>query len=378
MKLTFFSNFFNSHQLPVALELAGNNAVDYTFVSLVKTDGVIGRSSLDFNYPFVIRAYESSESAELAMCHAIEDDVVIFGDMAGNEQYVKARAKTGRQFFRYAERLLKRGDWWRFAPPKMYRTWDRFGRYADSAMHVLCASAFTARDLALSGFPTEKCLKWGYFPEVSVRPRDQRVAANGLSLCSAQRLIPWKRVDLQIELVSRLKRDGYPCRLCIAGDGPERSNLEAMARRLNVDSQVQFLGSMSHEATLDLMGSNDVFLATSNRKEGWGATVNESMASGCCVIASDEMGSAPFLIKDGFNGLLFASEDSDSLYRSAKKLVVHPGRIGEMGERAQRTLRAEWSPREAAKRLVDFSLGLLQRKCVAYEDGPLSMAPEAI
>lgn len=378
MKLTFFSNFFNNHQLPVALELAGNNAVDYTFVSLLKTDGVIGRSSLDFNYPFVIRAYESSESAELAMRHAIEDDIVVFGDMAGKEQYVKARAKTGRHFFRYSERLLKRGDWWRFAPPKMYRTWDRFGRYSDSPVHVLCASAFTARDLALSGFPTEKCLKWGYFPEASVRPRGQRVAAGGLSLCSAQRLIPWKRVDLQIELVSRLKRDGYPCRLCIAGDGPERPNLEAMARRLDVDSLVQFLGSMSHEATLDLMSSNDVFLATSNRKEGWGATVNESMASGCCVIASDEMGSVPFLIKDGFNGLLFASEDPNSLYCSAKKLVEHPGHIGEMGERARRTLQAEWSPQEAARRLVEFSRGLLQRKCVAYEDGPLSMAPEAI
>lgn len=374
MKLTLFSNFFNRHQLPVALELVGNNGIDFTFVSLLKTDGEIGRDSLDNDYPFVVRAYESPESAELAMYHATEDDLVVFGDMAGKEQYVKARAKTGRPFFRYAERLLKRGDWWRFAPPKIYRTWDRFGRYAGSPMHVLCASAFTARDLALSGFPTEKCLKWGYFPEVSVHPGKQHSAGHELALCSAQRLIPWKRVDLQIELVSRLKQEGCPCVLYIAGDGPERSNLEAMARRLNVDSLVQFLGNMPHEAILDLMNSNDVFLATSNRKEGWGATVNEAMTSGCCVIASNEMGSAPFLIKGDFNGLLFTSEDSDSLFRSIKKLIEYPDRIREMGNRAQRTLQTEWSPQEAAKRLVDFSQGLLQGERILYESGPLSRA----
>lgn len=168
MRVTFFSNFFNSHQLPLAREFAAMDGVEYAFVSLLETEGAVGRSPLDHDYPFVLREYDGEAEAERAMRHAVGDDVVVFGDMAGKERYVRARAETGRLFFRYSERLLKRGDWWRFAPPKIYRTWDRFGRYRDANMYVLCASAYTARDLAMFGFPVEKCLKWGYFPDVEV------------------------------------------------------------------------------------------------------------------------------------------------------------------------------------------------------------------
>lgn len=118
--------------------------VEYTFVSLLRTEDSVGRSSLDLVYPFVLREYDGPKEASMAMDHAISDDVVVFGDMAGKEQYVRARANTGKLFFRYAERILKRGDWWRFVPPKFYRTWNRFGRYSNSNMYVLCASAYTA------------------------------------------------------------------------------------------------------------------------------------------------------------------------------------------------------------------------------------------
>ena len=141
MRITFFSNFLNVHQLPLANEFNAMEGVDYTFVSLLATDGMVGRSSLDDDYGFVVKEYESDAGAELAMRHAVEDDIVVFGDMAGKEQYVRERGRTGKPFFRYAERLLKRGDWWRFVPPKIYRKWNRFGSYKNDEMRVHCASA---------------------------------------------------------------------------------------------------------------------------------------------------------------------------------------------------------------------------------------------
>lgn len=354
LRVTFFSNYFNSHQLPLALELCGIEGVEYTFVSLLKEGHAVGRASLDNEYPFVVKEYEGPEEALIAMRHALEDDIVVFGDMAGKERYVRARARTGLLFFRYAERLLKRGDWWRFVPPKRYRTWNMFCRYKKANMFVLCASAYTARDLSLFGFPSEKCLKWGYFPEVQLFPRKVPFDKRVLTMCSAQRLISWKRVNLQIELACKLKREGYAFKLYIAGDGAEREELEEMTRRLEVDTSVSFLGELSHKEVLSLMRSSNVFLATSDRNEGWGATINEAMASGCCVVASDEMGAVPYLIEDGVNGMAVKGASSESFYSAVEKLAT-TSEADYVSRAAVETIAGRWSAKNAVERLLRFA-----------------------
>ena len=354
MRITFFSNFFNTHQLPLAREFSTMGGVDYTFVSLMKTDGMVGRDSLDYEYPFVLREYEGERQASEALNHALEDDVVIFGDMSGKEQYVRARAKTGKHFFRYSERLLKRGDWWRFVPPKIYRPWDRFGRYKNANMHVLCASAYTARDLELFGFPSKKCLKWGYFPDVEIFDAPRKTLQGYKTLCSAQRLIALKRVDMQIRLASRLKRAGYAFRLRIAGDGSERKKLEKLTVKLDVMDCVEFLGELTHDETIELMRENEIFLATSNRKEGWGATVNEAMASGCCVVASDSMGSVPYLIEDRVSGVIYKEGDEADLYSRTAQLFNGDTDACALSRGAVDRMRDAWSASSAANTLVDM------------------------
>ena len=376
MRISFFSNFFNAHQLPVALALFGDPRVDYSFVSLLGDVDVVGRASLDDQYPFVVAAYRGEDQRREAMRHALDDDVVVFGDLAGHEEYIEARAKTGKPFMRYAERLLKRGDWWRFAPPKRYRTWKRFGKYAGRDMSVLCSSAFTARDLSMFGFPVEKCLKWGYFPQVELYSIEMRMREHPWdgSLCSVQRLIPYKRVDMQVRMVAALKEQGLYARLTIAGDGPERAELEALARELGVDDRVTFAGQLDPDGVRALMHSSDIFLATSNRKEGWGATVNEGMAAGCVVVASNEMGSAPFLLREGENGLLFDSGDEADLAAKVRQALGDEGASRRLQAGAVATIANEWGAESAAKRLVAYCEAMLGGERLRFEDGPMSPA----
>ena len=359
--------------------------VDYTFVSLLSVDGIVGRSSLDNEYPFVLKEYENAEASTLAMRHVLEDEIVVFGDMAGKERYVRARAETGKPFFRYAERLLKRGDWWRFALPKIYRTWDRFGRYKNANMRVLCASAYTARDLSMFGFPTDKCLKWGYFPQTQIQ--DQPTESNNQlprykALCSAQRLIPWKRVDLQLHALQRTLAHGFETHLTIAGDGPERAKLEALSQKLGLTDHVTFLGEISHSDVLKLMQDNGIFLATSNRNEGWGATINEAMSMSCCVIASEEMGSVPYLIQDGKNG--FSTSEGESVSNKILQALLNPELTRKLGERAKKTVDGAWSAREAAFRFAKFANYVSENGVVELTDyqiwpmGPLSCAEECV
>ena len=373
MRVTFFSNFFNAHQLPLALEFTKMEDVEYTFVSLLETDGVVGRSCLDDSYSFVLKEYSGASEKSRAMRHALEDELVVFGDMAGKENYVKARAKTGKLFFRHAERLLKRGDWWRFVPLKQYRTWDMFTRYKDANMYVLCASAYTARDLSMFGFPVKKCLKWGYFPEVKVleEPGDCNLVSRDKVLCSAQRLISLKRVDLQIDALQHLVSDGYDLHLYIAGDGPERAKLEKRAELLGIAENVKFLGQLDREGVSKLMRESSIFLATSNRKEGWGATINEAMAAGCCVIASEDMGSVPFLIRNDCNGFSFAG-GVDGLVAKLQIALNPVSCLPDMGKAAAKTIFADWDASSAAKHLIDVFLSSSKGEPAFPSEGPAS------
>lgn len=377
ISITFISNFFNAHQEPVASSLASCNGIDYTFISLEDAAGMAGRENLDRKYPYVLRAYESDNAAAQAMEHAIKDDIVVFGNVDNIEGYIRERARTDKPFFRYSERLLKRGDWWGYMPPKRWRTWNRFSRYKDSNFYVLCASAFTSRDLAMFGFPVERCYKWGYFPQVSDCKTGERVPklSGKVKLCSAQRLVPLKHVDLQIEAVALLMEHGYEVELSIAGDGECRHDLEKLAAERGVQARVHFLGSLSHGDTLSMMGSSDIFLATSDRHEGWGATVSEAMASRCAIVASDLIGSVPYLIRDGIDGFVFKSCDAESLACALVKLCKDYGLVQHMGESACERITSQWSASTAADRLIEFSCACLRGGPLpTFEEGPLSRA----
>lgn len=55
-------------------------------------------------------------------------------------------------------------------------------------------------------------------------------------------------------------------------------------------------------------------LTTSDRFEGWGAVANESLANGCVLVASDAIGSSPYLISDGVNGFMFKSASTKTSF----------------------------------------------------------------
>ncbi|MGI8518890.1 MAG: glycosyltransferase [Acidimicrobiia bacterium] len=101
-------------------------------------------------------------------------------------------------------------------------------------------------------------------------------------LIAVGRLIPSKRFELAIGVLRRLRQD-IDAELLIAGDGPERSRLETLAR----DLPVSFLGHVSNRHALaDLLRSADVLLMTSN-SEGHPNAVLEAVACGIAVVATD-------------------------------------------------------------------------------------------
>ena len=376
-RISLFSNYLNEHMLPLCLAFCDLEDVEFTFVALRESGGNAGKTNMNEVYPFVLREYESDAAAEESMRHALDDDIVIFGALSDKPQYLDARLKHGKLSFRAAERLLKRGLWWRFAPPKLHRTRKTFLQYREAPLYVLCMSAYMGYDLSLSGWPDGRCFRWGYFPAPGPAG-DAFPDDGGAKLLWTARMVDWKKPLEALRLAKELKSLGYPFHLTMAGDGPLLPKLEAYVSANGLDDVVDLPGMLPGPDTKLLMARSDIFLATSTREEGWGAAVNEAMGAGCAVVASASMGSAPYLVDDGETGLLY-----DDLDRSGADLLAKTRRLlddrpyaQQLSVRAKESINGLWSAGTAATRLVQLADALSEERVGRlFSSGPCSPDP---
>jgi glycosyltransferase involved in cell wall biosynthesis len=149
-----------------------------------------------------------------------------------------------------------------------------------------------------------------------------------LVLLSLAALIPRKGLDLVLEAVALLGREGRRPRLWVAGDGPLRHALEAQARRFDLGGQVEFLGERRDAP--DLLAGCDVFVLAS-RREGMGVAALEAMAASRPVVCSAVGGLATAVV-EGRTGLLFPPGDVGALAGALGRIL----RDGELRERLGR------------------------------------------
>jgi glycosyltransferase involved in cell wall biosynthesis len=123
-------------------------------------------------------------------------------------------------------------------------------------------------------------------------------------LLYAGQLIPRKRVHILIEAVGQLAaEDRAKLRLEIVGDGPERTNLEDLAKQLN--APVTFHSRVPHEQLLEKMRRCTMYVQASEL-EGHPKTVLEAMAAGTAVVTADAPGMD--VVNHGVNGLRLSPE----------------------------------------------------------------------
>lgn len=149
------------------------------------------------------------------------------------------------------------------------------------------------------------------------------VPDEGQDIVSVGRLVAKKGFDLLIRAFARLDRPGL--RLRIAGDGPERERLIALARSEGASDRIDFLGSRPHEECLALIRSAAIFAlpcrtsATGDR-DGIPVVLMEAMAAGKPVVAG-ALESIAELIDDGRSGLLVPPDDVAALAAALDRLA---------------------------------------------------------
>jgi glycosyltransferase involved in cell wall biosynthesis len=135
------------------------------------------------------------------------------------------------------------------------------------------------------------------------------------------------------------------------------------------------LGVLSADQARTELELSQIMVATSDRNEGWGAVINEGMASGCAVVASHLMGSVPYLINDGENGLVFESGNADDLYEKVEYLLTNQDVCRNLSTNAYNTVSENWNGKTAAEKLCEvFRAYLNGNTAFAYDSGICSHA----
>ncbi len=164
------------------------------------------------------------------------------------------------------------------------------------------------------------------------------------------RLIPKKQPLLLLEAFRRVRED-RPCSLLVVGSG----ELEEAMRRKIRDEQipdVYFAGFMGQTDLPRAYASADILVLPSIRHETWGMVVAEAMNFGLPIIASDKVGSAADLVRNGVNGYVVSALDPSELTSRLDELVSDSELRKGFGQQSLEIV-TRWNNDEAAKGVLD-------------------------
>lgn len=385
MKVAFVSEYLFHHLLPLSLEMANRPGVEFKFVAWKGiTDEFQKKTydSFDYKYPFVIRMYESDELRREGERCIMDADILVCGGLI---PLVYDRIKAKKITFIRTERYRKpMGDNdLEFRKLTVRNHINRFigaclhhHRTANKCVYYLAASAFLKQDLndpIKNGRPV---YKWGYFPafpDMALEEVERKEVGSPLRLIYCGRMIRWKCPDYPLRALSSLINGGIDARLTMIGDGYMKETLQDLARSLDVEEKVSFLGPVPAKDIQEKMKEHDIFLFPSNASEGWGVVLNEAMGVGLAPIVCEKIGAAPFLIKDGVNGLLFKEENVDDMIEKTVYLATHRERIKEISIEAYKRIHLEYNAEVAAERLLKLYECIKEGKPTPYIDGICSL-----
>jgi glycosyltransferase involved in cell wall biosynthesis len=153
-----------------------------------------------------------------------------------------------------------------------------------------------------------------------VRPPDDAITPEmrDTTITAMGRLSYEKGFDLLLYAFASVAARHPAWRLRIYGEGPLRSELEELARRLELSERVSFPGFTNRPAAA--MRQSDLFVLPS-RSEGFGNVLTEAMACGLAVVSFDCPSGPRHIIRDGFDGVLVPPRDVPALASALDHLM---------------------------------------------------------
>ncbi|MBN1285769.1 MAG: glycosyltransferase family 4 protein [Anaerolineae bacterium] len=175
-------------------------------------------------------------------------------------------------------------------------------------------------------------------------PREALAARLGIKpsdalLGTVCRLVPQKGIDHALRAFWYVAKAFPTAHFVVTGDGPERPRLEELARGLEMDPRVHFLGW--RDKPYDIIAALDGLVVPS-QWEGFGMVLLEAMALRVPIIAS-RVSAIPEVIVDGQTGILVTPGDEDALASAISLFLEDPYLAQEMGSAGRERLESHFT-----------------------------------
>lgn len=225
-----------------------------------------------------------------------------------------------------------------------------------------CVDLFLARSQTLAdqlvtrGCPPERIrLNRTSVPVPEISMPNGPLRKGRVRLLQACRFIPKKGLDISLKALSILVAQGMDVTLDLAGDGPERGALEAMARELNLEDRINFLGFLPNQELLARLPDYSLFVhpsrvTASGDREGIPNSMLEAMAYGLPVVATGHSG-IPEAISHGVEGLLVEQDDPAGLAQAISTVLEDGTFYRRMSTAARTRIEQDFSSRRAIAEL---------------------------
>jgi glycosyltransferase involved in cell wall biosynthesis len=207
------------------------------------------------------------------------------------------------------------------------------------ARQIICVSEIQADGIKKMGVEGGKIsvIPMGVderFLEVG-KDREKKPNGEGHIVLSNRNLLLLYNVPLLIRAIPKVIREEPKVKFFIAGDGPERENLEREVENLNLTTSVRFLGKVPHKEMPNLLVQSDIYVSTSPY-DGTSVSLLEAMAAGAFPIVTDIPANREWII-GGENGYLFPAHNENLLARRILD-AIHDIELLEKGRKRNRSV----------------------------------------
>jgi len=244
-------------------------------------------------------------------------------------------------------------DRWKYAV--MYRPW--FAHAMRRASRVIVASPPMIEAAQLRGFAAPAAVipygvdegRLALSPAIAARAAQLRGGLRGPLVLFVGRLVPYKGLDVLLRAMV-----GVPGTAVLAGGGPQRAALEALARELGLGSRVLFAGEVDEAALIAWYHACDLFvLPSTTRAEAFGVVQTEAMACGKPVVSTALPSGVPWVNRDGETGLVVPPGDVPALAAALSRLAGDAGLRQRMGAFGRQRVLDEFTADRMALRAVE-------------------------
>ncbi|RZL37555.1 MAG: glycosyltransferase [Rubrivivax sp.] len=219
----------------------------------------------------------------------------------------------------------------RYSPLSLWQS----RRLAEKSAALVGVSEGVRQSLLAQGLPAGKTIAIPNGINLSRFPAPSGQREPGLVMSA--RFARQKDHATLLHALALLAAEGLKPRLQLAGLGPLKARMQALAARLGVAGQVDFLGQ--HGDVPGLLRSQAIFVLATHF-EGMPLALVEAMAAGCACIASDVVG-VRGVLEQGVTGLLVPEGDAPALAAAMARLLREPVLVARLGAAARERAFAE-------------------------------------